>query len=215
MPAVLKSSLVTPVVTDHQGSQAAMQAFFSRMLKSSCALKGVGPSTFPAPVALPVEEHGRCSGGSPGLALAQPCCSLMYSSFLMVFILLIRVPLKWQVTTRGHCEVEAVLTLGEVLVFGNSGFAEFWGWVCARTRPCSPVLQPHRTCCRRNLPRCLCPRHLSWLSPRLAEFGCICVYMSVVISACMRSDINLLRDLIYQSGRINFSGFSGGCCWSL
>lgn len=40
--AVLKSLLVTPVVTDDQGSQAAMWAFFCRMLISSCAQKGAG-----------------------------------------------------------------------------------------------------------------------------------------------------------------------------
>lgn len=94
VPAGLKSLLVTPVVTDHHGSQAAMWAFFCHMLKYSCALKGAGPPRFPAPVVLPVEEHGRCSGGSPGLALTWPHCSLMYSSFLMVFILLISVPLS-------------------------------------------------------------------------------------------------------------------------
>lgn len=60
VPAVLKSSLVTPLVTDYQRSQAAMWAFFCRMLISSCALKGVGPPGFLVPVALPVEEPDRC-----------------------------------------------------------------------------------------------------------------------------------------------------------
>lgn len=64
MPTVLKSSLVTWVVTDNQASQAAMGAFFCRMLISSCALKGVGPLRFLAPVALPVEEHNRWSGAA-------------------------------------------------------------------------------------------------------------------------------------------------------
>lgn len=47
-----------------------------------------------APVALPAEEHHRCSGSSHGLALTWLHCSLMYSSFFMVFTLLTSVPLS-------------------------------------------------------------------------------------------------------------------------